>query len=96
MGLVSEVVRIRDTNVVAKIPAISPVFPAELHEVEKRVYERVGEHPHILQYLGQSPPECGILQGALLFEYHPYNIRHCIHELHALSPHPQESVAPDA
>ena len=94
IGLVSEVVRIRNTNIVAKIPALSPIFPIELHEVEKRIYERVGEHPHILRYLGQSPPQCSILKGALLFEYQPFNIRRSIHELHALSPHYQELVAP--
>ncbi|SPO04503.1 related to vesicular transport-associated repeat protein Tb-291 [Cephalotrichum gorgonifer] len=49
LGLVSEVVRIRNTNVVAKIPAISPVFGPGFHEIEKKVYERVGKHPHILQ-----------------------------------------------
>ena len=66
IGLVSEAIRIRNTNVVAKIPAISPTFPRELHDIEKAVYERVGQHPHILQYYGQAPPECRILKGGLL------------------------------
>ena len=94
LGLVSEVVRMGDTYIVAKIPCLSPVFPAEFHEVEKRIYERVGEHPNILRYLGQSPPECSILKNALLFEHQPHNIRACIHDLHELSPCYREFVCP--
>lgn len=87
IGLVSEAVRIRGTNIVAKIPAISPTFPRELHDVEKEVYERVGQHPHILRYPGQAPPECSILKAALLLEYHSRGtVRGCIHDLHTLSP----------
>ena len=87
IGLVSEAVRMRGTNIVAKIPAISPTFPRELHDVEKAVYERLGQHANILRYLGQAPPECSILKGALLFEYHSRGtLRGCIHNLHTLFP----------
>lgn len=94
LGLVSELVRIGDTDIVAKIPCPSPLFPAELYEVEKRIYERVGEHPNILRYLGQSPPKCSILKNALLLEYQPHNIRACIHDLYELSPCYPEFVLP--
>lgn len=70
LGLTSEVVRIADTNIVAKIPTPSAILGLEVHEIEKKVYERVQDHPNILRYLGQSPPECTLLRGALLFEYH--------------------------
>ncbi|KAL2755765.1 hypothetical protein ACRALDRAFT_2034779 [Sodiomyces alcalophilus JCM 7366] len=90
IGLTSDVFRIRNTNMVAKVPAsFGPPAPfgPEVHEVEKRIYERVGKHPHILQYLGQSPAECAVLKGALLFEYHSQDVlRHCIHNLHRISP----------
>lgn len=71
LGLTSEVVRIADTNVVAKLPTPSAVLGLEVHEIEKKVYERVRDHPNILRCLGQSPPECTLLRSALLFEYHP-------------------------
>ncbi|KAF1962030.1 kinase-like protein [Byssothecium circinans] len=70
LGLTSEVVRIADTNVVAKIPTPSAVLGLEVHEIEKKVYERVHDRPNILRCLGQSPPECTLLRSALLFEYH--------------------------
>ena len=93
LGLVSDVVRICNTNLVAKIPAISPVFGPEFHEAEKKVYEHLGQHPHILRYLGQSPPVCRLLKNALLFEYHANGaLRAIIHDLHRLTPHRERSV----
>lgn len=71
LGITSDVVRIADTDVVAKIPGVSNMFGLEVHEIEKRIYKRLKpHHPNILQYLGQSPPECTLLRGALLFQYH--------------------------
>ncbi|PGH14723.1 hypothetical protein AJ79_02889 [Helicocarpus griseus UAMH5409] len=65
-------VRIRHTKVLAKVPALSPIFSADVHAIEKKVYERLGNgHPNILKYLDQSPPDCKLLQNALFFEYHP-------------------------
>ncbi|WEW54769.1 hypothetical protein PRK78_000194 [Emydomyces testavorans] len=86
LGVTSEVVRIADTNIVAKIPALSPFFGPQVHEIEKKVYERLEDHPNILRCLGQSPPECTLLRGALLFEYHPRgNLKDCL-EKFRLSP----------
>lgn len=79
LGLTSEVIRIADTNIVAKIPTLSAVFGPEVHEIEKKVYERLQDHPSILRCLGQSPPECKLLRGALLFEYHSRgNLKDCL------------------
>ncbi|KAF2453091.1 hypothetical protein BDY21DRAFT_424707 [Lineolata rhizophorae] len=41
-----------------------------LRYTRPRIYERVQDHPNILRYLGQSPPECTLLRSALLFECH--------------------------
>ncbi|KAI2084643.1 hypothetical protein LOZ36_004654 [Ophidiomyces ophidiicola] len=71
IGVTSQVVRIADSNIVAKIPSLSPYTGPEFHDIEKRAYERLQGHPNILRCFGQSPPECTLLQGALLFEYHP-------------------------
>ena len=82
LGVTSEVVRIADTNVVAKIPTPSAVFGPEVHEIEKKVYQRLQDHPSILRCLGQSPPECKVLRGALLFEYHSRgNLKDCLDQL---------------
>ena len=70
LGISSDVVRIRNTNTAAKRPALSPALGPEVHEIERWAYERIGYHPYILRYIGQSPPECKILKSALLFEYH--------------------------
>ena len=69
IGLSSEVVHIAGTNIVAKIPSLRDL---EDQKVEKRIYERLQEHPNILKYLGQSPSACTLLRSALLFEYHRY------------------------
>lgn len=70
IGLSAEVVRIKDTNVVAKIPS-GHIFEENDYKVEKAIYERLEKHPHpyILRYYGQCPLQ-GALSGALLFEYH--------------------------
>lgn len=82
LGMTSEVVRIANTNVVAKIPTFSNVFGPEVHDIEKKVYERLQEHPSILRYLGQSPPDCKLLRSALLFEYHQRgNLTDCLDQL---------------
>lgn len=57
LGVSSEVFRIRHSNTVAKIPALSPFIGPEVHETESKMYERIGSHPHILKNLDQSPPE---------------------------------------
>jgi serine/threonine protein kinase len=66
VGISSKVVHITRTSVVAKIAA-----PQDLEDQksEKRVYERLQNHPDILRYLGQNPPACKVL-GDALFEYH--------------------------
>jgi len=85
LGVSSEVFRIRNTNIVAKVPAVSPFFPQDLHENEKAAYDRIGRHPHILRCLGQSPPSCKLLKCALLFEYHPRgSVSDCIKEIPSL------------
>ncbi|KAI9844668.1 MAG: hypothetical protein M1837_005410 [Sclerophora amabilis] len=85
LGVTAEVVRIANSNVVAKIPAPSAFFGLEVHEIEKKVYERLQDHPSILRCLGQSPPECKLLRGALLFEYHCRgNLKDCFDQLQIL------------
>ena len=71
LGVSSDIVRIRNTNIAAKRPALSPALGPKVHEIERQAYEPIGDHPYILRYIGQSPPECKILKSALLFEYHP-------------------------
>ncbi|KAI1919954.1 hypothetical protein LOZ65_004233 [Ophidiomyces ophidiicola] len=71
IGVTSQVVRITDSNIVAKIPSLSSYTGPEFNDIEKRAYERLQGHPNILRCFGQSPPECTLLQGALAFEFHP-------------------------
>lgn len=79
LGLSSDIVHIQGTNIVAKIPCLQFI---EDQKVEKRIYERLQGHPNILKYLGQSPPECKLLRGALLFEYHRHrSLMDCINKL---------------
>jgi hypothetical protein len=81
LGITSEVIGIGDTNIVGKIPTLSTVFGPEVHEIEK-VYERLQDHPSILRCLHQNPPECKLLRGALLFEYHCRgNLTDCLDQL---------------
>ncbi|TAQ88911.1 hypothetical protein B7494_g2767 [Chlorociboria aeruginascens] len=68
LGLTSDVVQIANSNIVAKIPAFT--LGPKPHDIERRVYERLKDHPSILQYLGQALPNSPIFKGALLFEYH--------------------------
>jgi hypothetical protein len=82
IGLSSEVVHIAGTNIVAKIPSLRDL---EDQKVEKKIYERLQEHPNILRYLGQSPPACTLLRSALLFEYHPHgSLIDCFNKLKIL------------
>lgn len=39
------------------------------HNIEKRIYERIGIHPFILQYFGETPVDSIVGRG-LMFEYH--------------------------
>ncbi|KAK2743942.1 hypothetical protein FQN55_006991 [Onygenales sp. PD_40] len=72
VGVTSQAFQIQHTGVLAKVPALSPIFGSDVHVIEKKVYQRLGNgHPNILKYLGQSPPDCKLLQNALFFEYHP-------------------------
>jgi len=87
LGGSSKIFRIRNTNIVAKISPTT--FPSQYRwrEWEKEMYDRIGTHPHILRYLGQSPPSCRPLNRALLFEYHPKgNAASCIDEIFSLPP----------
>ncbi|RFU32220.1 hypothetical protein B7463_g4103, partial [Scytalidium lignicola] len=85
LGLTSEVVRIADTNIVAKVPIPSDSLPTKVHEIEKDIYERIQDHPNILKCLGQSPPECELLRSALLFEYHSQgNVKEHLDELNTI------------
>ncbi|KEZ40446.1 hypothetical protein SAPIO_CDS8325 [Scedosporium apiospermum] len=87
LGGSSKIFRIRNTNIVAKISPTT--FPSQYRwrEWEKEMYDRIGTHPHILRYLGQSPPSCRPLNRALLFEYHPKgNAASCIDEILSLPP----------
>ncbi|OJD20501.1 serine/threonine protein kinase [Blastomyces percursus] len=71
VGVTSQTFRIQHTGVLAKAPAPSPIFGTDVHAIEKKVYERLGNgHPNILKCLGHSPPDCRLLQKELLFEYH--------------------------
>ncbi|KAK2789237.1 hypothetical protein FQN52_006329 [Onygenales sp. PD_12] len=71
-GVTSQPFRIQRTGVLAKVPALSPISGSDVHAIEKEVYQRLGNgHPNILKYLGQSPPDCKLLQNALFFEYLP-------------------------
>ena len=49
-GGVSKVYRLAFTGIALKIP----YKRGEAHEVEKRIYERLGQHPFILHYYGES------------------------------------------
>lgn len=40
------------------------------HDIEKRIYERLGSHPRIVQFYGETPPEARIPRG-LMLEYYP-------------------------
>ncbi|KAI9756064.1 MAG: hypothetical protein M4579_004034 [Chaenotheca gracillima] len=82
LGVTSKVVRIANTDVVAKVPKPTAIFGLEVYKIEKKIYERLQEHPNILRYLGQSAPDCKPLRGALLFEYHPRGtVKDCLDQL---------------
>ena len=49
-GVYSTVFKIDGQNLVVKVPA--PMATAH-HEVERRIYERIQHHPHILKYYGE-------------------------------------------
>lgn len=91
IGVTSEVVHIRGTSVVAKLPANT--LGSKPHETERRVYERLQNHPNILRYLGQSPTSCKLLRGALLFEYHPRGCLNRCLDQHKANHKRKESVS---
>lgn len=73
-GYFSRVHRISTTSTVVKIP----LRTGEPHHViEKQIYERLGNHPSILQYHGEvlischPAPETAAARG-LVFDYSPF------------------------
>jgi hypothetical protein len=61
-GLFAQVVRVLDTEIALKIPD----NPGEADAVEKKIYERLGTHPFILQYYGEGQ---SVLGKGLVLQY---------------------------
>lgn len=64
VGLFAQVVAVADSRIAFKIPT----EPGEADAVEKRIYERLGTHPFILQSYGEGD---SVLGRGLVLQYMP-------------------------
>lgn len=69
-GFFAEVFKVTDSDMVIKIPKSGA---SHLHNIEKRIYERIGDHPAILSYYGewQVTETSGSVRLGLCFAYEP-------------------------
>jgi hypothetical protein len=68
-GLFGTVARIIGTELAVKIPSDEA---SHHHAVEKRIYERLGHHPFILRYYGETKVvSIQWTMLGLLLQYHP-------------------------
>ena len=69
VGCFAQVFKAADTGLVIKQTFDHPVV-GNLQQSVKRIYKRIGSHPYILHYSGES---CGSedLPSGLVLEYHP-------------------------
>lgn len=74
-GFFSEVFKVRDADLVIKIPKKGA---RHLHEIENRIYQRIGVHPNILTCLGerQVAEASGLFIAGLCFAYEPQGTLH--------------------
>lgn len=69
-GFFAEVFKVTDSDMVIKIPKSGA---SHLHDIEKRIYERIGDHQGILPYYGewQITEASGKVRLGLCFAYEP-------------------------
>lgn len=66
-GMHGEVWRIGDTSLVVKVSKSPKIF----HDNERQIYERLGQHAHILSYYGEIQVQFAKeIKEGLVFEYH--------------------------